>query len=45
MEKYCSVKRTSFPSEREDGLQQSFKLNSAPAAAETQNLKGRTLTL
>jgi len=43
IERYCSVKRVSFPSEREDGLQQSFKLNSAPATAETRNLKGRTL--
>jgi len=43
MEKYCSIERTSFPSEREDVLQQAFKLNSAPATAETRNLKGCTL--
>jgi len=43
MEKYCTIKCTSFPSEREDGLQQSFKLNGAPAATVTWNLKGRTL--
>jgi len=41
--KYCSIKHTSFPSEREDVLQQAFNLNSAPAPAETRNLKGHTL--